>query len=155
MGDSDERNDDPIAPLPPSIPRNPGELGALPIAAPSRLTPAQRAKFRELDQRKKLDANTPCVTLADHKPTSLEDARDSTARALGELLLQNRNLRRFRRLLQSKNDKIALAAFELAIERIISVLKPGAGDAKPTQIIVNNLVGRPPKGKDSTVVEVR
>jgi len=142
--------------LPPrEIPQEPGTLGPLPIARPSKLSPADRAKLRALSERAKFLQNEPVVSLANHKPTSLEDARDATARALGEMLLQNRLLRRFRKLLLSKNEKISLTAFELAIERVVSVLKPGTGDAKPTQIIVNNLVARPGKQKDTTVVEVR
>ena len=95
----------------------------------------------------------PVTTLDGHKPSSLEDARDAAARALGEILLQRNSLRRFRRLLRSKNDKIALAAYELAIQHILATLKPGSDSAKPTQIIVNNLVARPP-GTDTTTVEV-
>jgi len=150
--------DDTDAIIPSALPPpEPTLLGPLPIAKASRLTPQARAKLRALEEKLKLEANLPVVALANYKPTSLDDARDATARALAEMLLQNKQLKRFRRLLHSKNDKISLAAYELAFERIISVLKPGAGEQKPTQIIVNNLVARPGGGakKDSTVVEVR
>ena len=104
---------------------------------------AKLAKNREL-ARLAVEANKgPVTSLDGHKPMSLEEARDMAARALGEILLQKGSLRRFRLLLRSQNDKVALAAYELAIQHILSVVKPGSGAEKPTQVIVNNMIARP------------
>jgi hypothetical protein len=96
--------------------------------------------------------------VAGTKPASLEEARDLNARALGEILLKTKSLRRFQRLLWSKEDRIAKEMFALAFNHILSTQRPqNGGDQKPTQIIVNNLVARPPKDgpPDKTTVEVR
>jgi len=94
--------------------------------------------------------------VAGSKPKSLEDARDLNARALGEILLKPKSLRRFERLLWSKEDRTAKEMFALAFNHILSTAKGTAGDQKPTQVIVNNLVARPDKpAKDQTTVEVR
>jgi hypothetical protein len=142
MAESDEPKDPPTPP-PPEPSR---KLHAFNRSG----VPARKA----LAQKDLLAAfHLPISSLDNHKPTSLDDAREAAARALGEILLQKKTLRRFRALLNSKNDKMALAAFELAIQHILSVAKPGTGDTKPTQIIVNNLVARP-KDPDVTTVEV-
>jgi len=94
--------------------------------------------------------------VAGKKPASLEDARDLNARALGEILLNPRSLRRFAKLLWSKEDRTSKEMFALAFNHILSTVKGPAGEQRPTQVIVNNLVARPdPKATDKTTVEVR
>ncbi len=93
--------------------------------------------------------------VAGTKPISLEDARDLNARALGEILLKPRALRRFEKLLLSKEDRVSIQMFALAFNHILSTQKAPSNEAKPTQVIVNNLVARPGQAKDQTTVEVR
>lgn len=93
---------------------------------------------------------------AGKKPVSLEDARELNARALGEILLKPRSLRRFQKLLWSREDRIAKEMFALAFNHILSTTKQSESAAAPTQVIVNNMVARPNgKAKDVTTVEVR
>ena len=93
--------------------------------------------------------------VAGKTPASLEDARELNARALGEILLKPQSLRRFAKLLWSKEDRIAKEMFALAFNHILSTAKGPAGEQKPTQVIVNNLVARPNQPADKTTVEVR
>jgi hypothetical protein len=145
-GDDDGRDGTPPNDeTPPPAPRK-----ILPINPQSHVLARQQQRMRDMAAASK----APVTSVDGHKPTSLEDARDVTARALGEILLQKNSLQRFRSLLRSKNDKVALAAYELAIQHVLAVLKPGSGNDKPTQVIVNNLVARPPTA-DVVTVEVR
>jgi hypothetical protein len=113
------------------------------------------ARERMLEAQKLRHLEKPSE-LAGKKPTSLEDARELNARALGEILLKPRSLRRFEKLLWSKEDRIAKEMFALAFTHILSTQKPAAGSDRPTQVIVNNLVARPKAdAKDQTTVEVR
>jgi len=117
---------------------------------------AQREAAREgmLRAQKLAHIDNKPPAVAGSKPTSLEDARDLNARALGEVLLKPKSIRRFERLLWSKEDRTAKEMFALAFNHILSTAKGPGGEQKPTQVIVNNLVARPEK-KDETTVEVR
>jgi hypothetical protein len=111
---------------------------------------AARATQASIEKRKKPSE------LAGKKPTSLEDARDLNARALGEILLKSKSLRRFEKLLWSREDRIAKEMFALAFNHILSTTKQQSAEQQPTQVIVNNLVARPPKdAPTTTTVEVR
>jgi hypothetical protein len=120
---------------------------AIKRAARERLVQAREARRQNLEL---------LSSVAGKKPASLEDARDLNARALGEILLNPRSLRRFAKLLWSKEDRTSKEMFALAFNHILSTVKGPAGEQKPTQVIVNNLVARPEKpAKDQTTIEVR
>jgi len=124
-----------------------GREQAIKHAALERLVLAREARKQNLEL---------LSSVAGKKPASLEDARDLNARALGEILLNPRSLRRFARLLWSKEDRTSKEMFALAFNHILSTVKGPAGEQKPTQVIVNNLVARPEKpAKDQTTIEVR
>jgi hypothetical protein len=120
---------------------------AIKRAARERLVHAREVRKQQLDR---------VSEIAGRRPASLEDARELNARALGEILLKPQSLRRFEKLLWSKEDRIAKEMFALAFNHILSTATPATGEQKPTQVIVNNLVARPEHPTaDKTTVEIR